>query len=317
MAQESKRSLPLSGEHVPVLLDEVIHFLKTDTFAHLQQQVTFIDCTLGRAGHAKEFVKRGIHVIGIDTDYETFEFAEKVLKQTCPGTIVQDDRSCFTLIHGNFKDLTRLIKNLDTSHVMGVLIDLGVSTPQLTSETRGLSFANPNALLDMRLDTKSSQVRALDLLNALPEPQLFELFNSVMDYKDSKYLAKSVVEKRKAKMIETVGDFLSIIPNSFQSGKSTHKATLPFMALRMAVNSELENIQESFPQSFDVLQPGGRLAIITFHSGEDAIVKHMMKGYESEGKGIVITKKPVVPTEKEIRDNPKARSAKLRVIEKI
>ncbi len=310
--------------HEPVLVNEVVQYLNVSELAHSKRKVTFVDATVGFGGHAKEFVKRGVFVLGIDTDETTLKHAKEVLNRSiqgpsaCPGVKSIDD--FFKLIHSNFRQIDTVVQEEKLVNVFGILIDLGVSTPQLTSETRGLSFGNPNAELDMRLDTNSLQVRASDLLNVLNEKQLFEMFKEIMNYKDAKELTRNVVLARKEKEFKTVGDFLNVIsrPDRWNGGEDrTNPATLPFMALRIAVNSELENLKEVLPRAFGILESGGRLAVISFHSGEDRIVKNFYSTVVQDGKGTIVTKKPVVPDEIELKKNPRARSAKLRVIEKI
>jgi 16S rRNA (cytosine1402-N4)-methyltransferase len=309
--------------HEPVLLDEVVAYLDPEKIAHSKKNICFIDATVGFAGHAKEFVKKRVFVLGIDTDESTLKEAEKVLEEACPSHHDTMVGPLFKLTHGNFKDIAEIVKRENIQNVYGILIDLGVSTPQLTSDTRGLSFQNREAELDMRLDTKTSQVRGLELLNALNESQLHDLFDAVMEYRDTRSLVTMIVRKRNQTPFKTVGDFLEVIESVRQRNKwdrntkSIHPATLPFMALRMAVNSELENIKEALPGAFSVLEKNGRLAVISFHSGEDAIVKDFMRQKETDGFGTILTKKPIVPTDSELQRNPRARSAKLRVLEKM
>src|SRR5258706_5882328 len=259
--------------HEPVLLDEVLQYLEPEKIAHLNG--TQIDATVGFGGHSREFVSRGVFVLGIDADESALKVAEKVLEHACPGPN-NPVGTCFKLVHGNFKDIEKIVKREDITNAYGVLMDLGVNSLQLTSEDRGLSFQNPNAPLDMRLDTNGSQVRANDLLNALPESQLFELFEKVMEYKDAKRLTKAICDKRKTIRFKTVGDLLEITEKGNTGNRGIHTATLPFMALRMAVNSELENLKEALPKAFLSLGKSGRLAVISFHSGEDRIVKEYM-----------------------------------------
>jgi 16S rRNA (cytosine1402-N4)-methyltransferase len=301
--------------HESVLVDEVIHLLKADEQAHSNKKQTFVDGTLGFGGHTKEFIKRGIFVFGIDTDESTLEYARQILSQACPGSN-QTIGEAFKLAYGNFRDIDHLVLSNNIKNISGILLDLGVSTPQLTSKDRGLSFTNKDADLDMRLD-KNAGVRASDLLNALDERQLQKLFEVVMDYPDAKRLVKAIRDTRYVKRIDKVGDLLDIISSSHIGSKGTiHPATKPFMALRMAVNTEIPNLVAALPKAFEILETSGRLAIISFHSGEDTVVKTFFKKIESEGKGIIITKKPVIPSFKELQKNPKARSAKLRVIER-
>jgi 16S rRNA (cytosine1402-N4)-methyltransferase len=302
-------------KHDPVLLNEVLQYLQPEKFAHSNRPV-FIDATVGYGGHAKEFIKRGVFVIGIDTDETTLKNAYEEMERACPGPN-HPVGDCFKLLHGNFKDVRAIAERESVENICGILIDLGVSTPQLTSQERGLSFQNREADLDMRLDTESNNVRGYELLNVLNEKQLLELFLAAMEYPDARKLVRSVVRTRNEKPFRTVGDFLDVIPDGGYRRKKTHPATKPFMALRMAVNSEIPNVSEGLPNAFSVLKQGGRLAVISFHSGEDLVVKDFMKDMEIGGTGKIITKKPIVPSEIELSKNQRARSAKLRVIEKI
>lgn len=303
--------------HEPALLDEVIYYLRPDTFALLKTEVCFVDCTVGFGGHAKEFVKRGLFVLAIDTDTETLKIAETNLRKACPPLNNNIKRPFYKFVHGNFKDIDTIVKQEHVKNIYGILIDLGVSTSQLTSSERGLSFSNPDAELDMRLDQTTSQVKASDLLNALNEKQLRDLFLVALDFKDARKLSQRIVQVRKNTLFSKVSDLLEAVDRTIQTRGKLHPATKAFMALRIAVNSEYENIEIGLPKAFSVLEKGGRLAVISFHSGEDRIVKEILKKFENEGLGILVTKKPVIPKSEELERNPKSRSAKLRVIEKL
>jgi len=310
--------------HKSVLKDEVCELLKKEN-APLNIQARLIDATLGLGGHAKEFVRSGWKVLGIDMDKKAIEVAQKVLTQACPAryhTVSDSTRSSrktgpFKLINGNFKDIKKIAIEHGFTKVDAILFDLGVSVPQLTSKVRGFSFQNADAVLDMRLGKTTQNVTAADLLNALNEKQLVNLFASVMPHNISRRIAKRVVNQRKITKFSRVGDFLDVVGSSIRGKGRLHPATLPFMALRIAVNSELDVLQLALPDAFSLLAEGGKLAVISFHSGEDAIVKHVFKEFEGKSKGKIITKKPIVPTRREIVLNPRARSAKLRVIQKI
>lgn len=303
-----------SEYHEPVLAHEVISYLRLDV--PLKKQAYFIDTTVGTAGHTLKILKAGGNVLGIDADKELLEIAEKRLKLACP-TLNDSVQGHFKLVNGNFKDIDEITKRMKIKKVDGILFDLGVSNLHLKSQTRGFSFESGTAPLDMRIDTKSQSVTAANLLNSLREDQLVALFISVLIQPDAKRLAKEVVFRRNKILIEKTSDFLAIINRARIDGGKLNPATLPFMALRMAVNSELENLKIALPKALKLLKKGGRLIVISFHSGEDVLVKNFFRNMQKENLIKILTKKPVVPEKEEIIKNPRARSAKLRCFEKI
>lgn len=302
--------------HEPVLKSEVLEALRIDRLARLKQKAKVIDATVGLGGHSAEFVSRKIKVLGIDADKKALEVARQVLKEACP-TSDHNGEECFELVWDNFRKIEDIARKKSFDKVSGILFDLGVSTPQLTSEDRGFSFQFKEAPLDMRMNPEKQGVTAADLLNSLNETQLTNLFSKVLPKGSSKRLAKEVVSYRRSKPFEKVGDFLEVVGVSVRGKKSIDPATLPFLALRMAVNSELEDLEESLPPALGLLKKGGRMAVISFHSGEDKLVKHFFKDSEEEGLVKLINKRPIEPSEEEIKINPKSRSAKLRILEKL
>ena len=297
--------------HEPVMVKEVAGAFGL-TNAHLNRQVRIIDATVGHAGHSVEFVKAHAKVLGIDMDKTMLAKAHERLTYACPTPMGE----CFILVQGNFRDIKEIANTNNFSLVDGVLFDLGVSNIHLKSPLRGFSFSNPEADLDMRLYPDSQGVTAKDLLNVLDVTQLTRMFRVTMDFPHVKKLAKEVVNSRNIKPFQKVGDFLEVI--QINAGKKTklNPATKAFLAVRIAVNSELDNLSSALPDAFAILRPGGRLVIISFHSGEDRLVKKYFRETEMMGLGKVITKKPLIPNEEEIKRNPRARSAKLRIIEK-
>ena len=249
-----------------------------------------------------EIVKSGGFVLGIDEDETMLAVARERLEKACSALNLNSEQG-FRLVQGNFRNIDEIARSQGLDSFWGIIFDLGVSTPQLTSETRGFSFANPNAPLDMRLNPKTRSVTASDLLNSLRFDQLVELFANVFDKRHSQKLAQRTTEFRNLKKVEKVADFLEIIKGG-PSKKDLHPATLPFLALRMATNIELANLQETLPKAFSLLKKGGRLAVISFHSGEDRIVKNFFKTIKAQAK--IITKKPIRPQAAEIKENPRA-----------
>ncbi len=272
--------------HQPVMTDEVI--------AHLKKAKSVIDATLGTGGHTLKLLESGIKVLGIESDSEILKVAKERL-----------DKFDCKLVHGNFKDIDRIAKENDFNQIEGILFDLGVSNLQLMNEKRGFSFSNPNATLDMRIDSTFQEVTAATLLNVLRKDQLENLFSKVMDSSSSRWITKRILQRRETKKIETVGDFLEIC-QGLKGKERLNPATLPFLALRIAVNSEIENLKESLPKAYDLLKKGGKLLVISFHSKEEEVIKN----FSSKFMG------PLKPTFEEVRNNPRARSAELFVLTK-
>lgn len=268
--------------HEPVLLDEVIREL------HIKNQGRYIDATLGAGGYTNAILDAGGSVLGIDTDISMLGIARENVRN---GNA--------KLVHGNFKDLKKIAEENRFTEIEGVVFDLGVSNIHFSDSERGFSFKNPNASLDMRLDIKSQSIRASDLLNALRQDQLEQILG--------KKIAEKVVEYRKVGKFDMVGDFLSLFENSKKS--KIHPATRSMMMLRIAVNSELDNLREVLPQAYELLKPGGKLVVVSFHSLEDGIVKDFMKNYGGS--------EPIRPSDQEVNRNPKSRSAILRVVTKL
>lgn len=289
--------------HKPVLLEEVTKSLLID------KNKKFIDCNLGDGGHTLEILKRGGYVLGVDLDAKSIERA------TCRITTEKLAQN-FTSAQGNFKDIDTIAAQHGFSQVNGILYDLGFSSTQLEDPALGLSFQT-DAPLDMRMDPVSG-VTAADLVNVLPEKELVRLFSEYGEERFSKRFASAIVIARKLKKLQTTGELVALLvssaPPGYEHGR-IHPATRVFQALRIAVNSELQNLEESLPRAADLLLPGARMVAITFHSLEDHLVKHF--GRRSRSALKTITEKPVMATAEEVSANPRARSAKLRVFEKL
>jgi 16S rRNA (cytosine1402-N4)-methyltransferase len=274
---------------------------------HIKKGSLYIDATLGTAGHTLEIIQGGGKVLGIDADIKMVELAQKRLKG------LKD----FKLIHGNFTKIDAIAKENDWQPVNGIIFDLGVSNIHLKDLERGFSFENPEAELDMRLDPGNLEVKAKDLLNVLREDQLEDLFNITLDPGPAKWITGRVLHSRAAKPIATVSDMLEICQGLVTGRHGLNEATLPFLALRIAVNSELDNLKDALPKAFELLEPGGRLIVISFHSKEDEIVKDFFKEKSLEARAEIVTQSPVRADDSEVERNRRARSAKMRVLEKI
>jgi len=306
--------------HEPVLVAEVLDALRVKEIAHSKKATRgkFIDATLGLGGHTIPMVKAGAYVLGIDADLDSLETARERLELACPSSDISDNMGrSFVLAHGNFKEIGKIAKDNGFVGIDGVLFDLGISSYQLERKNIGLSFQDQSALLDMRIDPNSNGVKASDLLKVLNEGQLTELFATTLEKYRARLIAKAIVTERTKSEIRKVGDFLYTIRGIIRPKNRLDPATLPFLALRIAVNNEVENLRVALPQAYDLIIPGGRLVVISFHSGEDITVKNFFRQKKAELKAVLVTKKPIKPDLSEIEINSRARSAKMRILEKV
>ena len=306
------------GKHIPVLLNETIAGL------NIKPDGIYIDLTLGRGGHSGEILKKlnKGHLYGVDQDQEAIDESQKYLE-----TISHN----FTIIHRNFSELDQILQEYDIKYADGILMDLGVSSPQFDEGDRGFSYRE-DAPLDMRMDQRQS-LTAYDIVNRY---SLDEIFKILRDYGEEKYaysIAKNIVKAREEKPIKTTFELVDIIKKSKpmkELAKAGHPAKQSFQALRIAVNDELNVLEIALRKALQALRPhGGRLAVITFHSLEDRIVKNIFKDAAvSEGNRYniplqveekeyqLVTRKPIVASEQELEINHRSASAKLRIIER-
>jgi len=286
--------------HRPVLMQEVIRYLQ------VKPGKKYIDCTVGDGGHTIEILKLGGEVLGLDLNESSLKRAEKRIEENGLG------RSLI-LAKANFRDIDSVAVENGFDQVNGILYDLGFSSSQL-GEVVGLSFSDDKPL-DMRLD-KSLGVTAEDLINGLSEKELELLFRNYGEEMHAKKFAKIVVEARKLKKIKTAKELSDLIAE-FSPGcdKRLHPATRVFLALRVAVNDEIENLKISLPRAAHLLLPGGRMLVISFHSLEDKQVKLFDRSARPRIRPL--EKKPVRPARDEVNENPRSRSAKMRVFEKV
>jgi len=292
-------------QHTPVLLQEVLENLEVRAGAW------YVDGTFGLGGHSREILKRGGNVFGFDHDLETVEEAKKRFQEEIENKRV-------VLVHRNFNEMGEALE-LRKLNVMGVLFDFGVNSVQLDSGERGFSFQE-DAELDMRMD-KRLAVTAKDLVNGLGKKELFSLLTEIAQERFARKITDAIVQQRKEKLIIRTRELADLIEKAVGGRRPgaqghLHPATKTFMALRIAVNSELQDIEQTLPIALDILQPHGRLVAISFHEGEDRLVKHAMRNWEQEEKGEQLTKKPIEASEQEKAMNPRSRSAKLRVFRK-
>lgn len=299
--------------HIPVMLKEVIEFL------NVQKGEWYVDCNLGGGGHTQGILNAGGKVLGIDLDPDAInEVARKYnLTVSKVGDHLQAISDNLILYQSNFTDLKEIVESVGLKGIKGILFDLGVSSYQLETAERGFSF-NADAPLDMRMNPSFGPTAA-DLLNALYEKELADLFWKYGEENFSRPIARRIVEYRKVKPIQSTNELANIVLSVRHrgSGDRTHPATRVFQALRIAVNDELNSLKTALPQAIEVLDKGGRVAVISFHSLEDRIAKDFFNDENKNQTIKLVTKKPIEPSDKEVLSNPRSRSGKLRIIEKI
>lgn len=289
--------------HISVLLQQVIELLQ------IRSGEKYIDATLGGGGHTREIISKGGIVLGIDQDKDAIEY----VKEDSRFKIY--DSGKLKVTQGNFENIGEIARKNGFEEVAGVLYDLGISSHHVDEGARGFSFLK-EAPLDMRMNQQLS-VTAADLIHGLNKGELIQLFEKYGEEYFARRIAEAIIAEREKGRIETTTQLGVIIAKVYPGRMhKVHPATKVFQALRIAVNDELVVLKNSLPQTLDLLESGGRIAVISFHSLEDRIVKKRFETWEKEGKGKVITKKPVIPTDEEIRGNKRSRSSKLRVFEK-
>jgi len=286
--------------HKPVMLDKVLYYLK------VTPGKIYVDATFGLGGHSsailRELNRTGL-LIGIDRDIESLEIAKNRLKNYGDN---------FLLFNTTYDRIPEVLENLNIAKVDGILFDLGFSSYHIEKSKRGFSFQRPEEPLDMRF-SKDDSLTAEYILNNFSEEELAEIFYKYGEEPNAFKIARKIVEIRKVKPLKYVGDLLEVIGKSTQNYKR-HPATRIFQALRIAVNKELDLLERALEITPNILNPQGRIVVITYHSLEDRIVKNFLKN--NRDKFEIITKKPVVPSKEEIENNKRARSAKLRVGER-
>lgn len=306
--------------HYSVLLRESIDAL------NIRPDGIYVDGTLGMGGHSEQIAKRLItgRLIAIDRDRTALERAGERLAQYAER---------ITFVHGNFRDLARLLAENGVEKADGMLFDLGVSSPQLDEAERGFSYMT-DAPLDMRMDTSES-LTAWFVVNKWPEEKLRKILYEYGEERYAPRIASAIAERRAAAPIDTTGELVDVIRSAMPAAalrEKQHPAKRSFQAIRIAVNDELSSVSELMDSAAELLAPGGRLAVISFHSLEDRIVKNAIAarergctcprdfpvcvcGFKQTLKSI--TRKPILPSEEELSENPRSRSAKLRVAERV
>jgi 16S rRNA (cytosine1402-N4)-methyltransferase len=288
--------------HIPVLLQETLEFL------NVRPDGIYIDATVGGGGHAEAILRRleGGKLLGIDRDPEALARASARLREFGEKVVLQ---------RGNFAEIDALHAASGLPPANGMLADLGMSSWQLEDASRGFSFERSGPL-DMRMDP-DSPLTAADLVNRSRERDLADLIFRLGEERHSRRIARAIVKARPIQMTTTLALVVMRAIPSRTGLRHLHPATRTFMALRMAVNQELENLEKFLSRALSVLAPSGRLVILSFHSLEDRIVKQTFHEWRREGRTQTLTRKAVRPTEEESRSNPRSRSARLRAVEKL
>ncbi len=308
--------------HTSVLLQETVDSLR------VKEDGIYIDCTIGGGGHSFQIAKllrpdKGAKLIGFDQDEAAVAAATDRLKQFS---------RLLTIVHSNYSEIAQVLRDFGINKADGILLDLGVSSYQLDEAGRGFSYMD-DAPLDMRMDRRNP-VSAYDVVNGYSEEELFRIIRDYGEDRFAKNIAKNIVRKREDSPLRTTFELRDIVEASipFKLKKTGgHPAKRTFQAIRIEVNQELSVLSNTLDTMIDLLNSGGRISVITFHSLEDRIVKQTFKRNESPcicppdfpvcvcgraSKGRVVTKKPIVPTREEMERNPRSKSAKLRVFEK-
>jgi 16S rRNA (cytosine1402-N4)-methyltransferase len=294
--------------HVPVLAEEICHWLEPKPGG------VYVDCTLGIGGTSLKILEKAgkdAHIICLDRDFEALAYAEKNLAGYADNV---------KLYNGNYSHIVDFVHQAGFEKVDGIVFDLGVSSLQLDRPERGFSFASDGPL-DMRMN-QTQGPKAADLVNCLPEKELADLFFSCGEERFSRRIARAIVQARTTFALETTQALVAVIkgavPHSYRKGR-IHCATRTFQALRIRVNQELDLLQPALQDAVSLLKEGGRLCVVAFHSLEDRVVKHTFRAMAGgENPAItVLTKKPVTADQQEFQQNPRARSAKLRVAQRL
>ncbi|MDB5194128.1 MAG: Ribosomal small subunit methyltransferase [Parcubacteria group bacterium] len=293
--------------HTAVLLQEAIDGL------NLKEGDIFLDGTLGSAGHSAEVARRfgdSVEIVGLDRDVEALERSDERLRALT---------NAHYLKLGSFRNLDQVLEALGMKTVNAVLLDLGISSDQLETSGRGFSFQRDEPL-HMSMNKDEEALTAKEILNTWDEETLELIIRGFGEEKYSRKIAREIILRRDEKPFETTFDLQDAVraatPAAYHRGR-INPATRTFQAIRIAVNEELVALEEGLKKGFEALAPGGRFAVISFHSLEDRIVKNFFRDKVTEGRARFITKKPIVPTDEETRENPRSRSAKLRVAEKL
>jgi len=290
------------GFHTPALLKESVNGL------NVRPDGKYIDATIGGTGHAVEIINRGGKVLGIDQDQDSIEYVKKNQESRIKNQEL-------TLVRGNFSNIAKIARAEGFGDADGVLFDLGVSSYQIDRSGRGFSFLRDEPL-DMRM-SKDTRLTAQEIVNKANRDELYNIFSKFGEEKNARAISDGIVSARQIKPIETSRELAEIVARTVRTREKIHPATRVFQALRIVVNSEIDNLKMGVEGAFEILAPNARLAVISFHSLEDRAVKLFFARLVQDRRARLVNKKPIIASEEEMRINRRARSAKLRIIERI
>ncbi|MDD3734937.1 MAG: 16S rRNA (cytosine(1402)-N(4))-methyltransferase RsmH [Candidatus Pacebacteria bacterium] len=300
--------------HQPVLLNEVLKYLDP------KPNENFIDATIDGGGHTTAILKKNGpdgKVLGIEIDPEIYQKLKKNIEKSKSKNQIFKR---LILVNDSYVNVGKIAKKYKFKNIKGILFDLGMSSWHLEESGRGFSFQR-DEILDMRYNiAENKNLTAVQILNTFSENELADIFWQYGQEKYSQKIAKNIIKKRKIKPIITTLDLVEIIKNSVPKSykyRKIHPATKIFQALRIFINQELDNLKIGLEEGFQVLEKGGRMVVISFHSLEDRIVKNFFKEVKNTGLAAILTKKPITASALEIKENPRSRSACLRVLEKL
>ena len=290
--------------HIPVLLSEVIEYIQ------VAAGKWYVDATAGGGGHTEAIIKLGGRVLAIEQDDQAVEFLSEKFA-------IEIENRTLVIQKGNFRDITQIARRAKKTEIAGVLFDLGMSNFQIKRSSRGFSFQTDEPL-DMRMNQKNT-VTAASIINTYTSEELAQLFTHFGEENAASEISEALVQARAREPIETTRQLAEVITEVYKQQhrwERIHPATRVFQALRIAVNDELESLRLTLPQAIELLEPSGRCLVISFHSLEDRIVKQTFLNLVNQDRRVIITKKPIIATIAEKRENPASRSAKLRVFQK-
>ena len=284
-------------EHHPVMVDEILSYLAPEKFK------TYVDCTFGQGGYCRKILeKTKCNIIAIDRDIDAKKYAQ-LIKKEYPKN--------FIFCINNFSNLDYVLKKNKIKKIDGLIFDLGISNTQLNNPTRGFSFSK-NGPLDMRMDVKNLDLTAQKIINEFDQHNLSDIFYYYGEERNSKKIARKIIEFRKKKKISTTFELVELI-KKVNNYKKKHPATRVFQALRIYINDELNELDITLKKSLLFLKKNGKIITVAFHSLEDKVIKNFFLRNKEFLK--ILTKKPITPNEKEIKFNPRSRSARMRVAE--
>ncbi len=291
--------------HIPVLKDEVLKYLDP------KENENFIDCTAGEGGHMFAILEKTTpngKILAIDKDVRNIGLIEMKAKERGLGSRV-------VVREGNYADIDKIVEKEEFGKVSGILLDLGISSWHINESGRGFSFQKDEPL-DMRY-CPGDGVTAWEIVNSWPPEEIELILREFGEERFAKRISEAIVFRRKVQKIDTASDLAKVISDNVPKTKRIHPATRTFQALRIVVNTELENIERVLPLALKILERRGRIVAISFHSLEDRIIKRFFREMSDEGEMKILTKRPVIPSDEEIKKNQRSRSAKLRAAIKI